>query len=197
MQGIFILEDHEMTRRGLASWLSEDGRWTLAGSASSLSEAEAWLSSNPTPALLLLDVMLGSSFGLDILSWLKSRNSPLPALVYSAFEDYSHVQAAYKLGARGYARKSRGSGELALAIETVLSGKIYYDPALAPHITFVQKLVDCLTPREAQVLSLVQKRLSNQRIAEALGIQRKTVENMLCCIYDKTGIKGRRELPNL
>lgn len=204
MKTLVLIDDHDMLRRGLASWLAEDKDWRVLGEASSLEEAAALFESlTVLPDVVLLDIDLKSapagSWGLDLLPPLKERygGKAPPVLVYSVYDDYAHLKAAFRAGVRGFVCKSRDAAELRAAMDQVAEGKTCFSPEIAPRIAEVSGLMLGLTKRERQVFELVQLRRSNVEIASELGISVRTVENNLSIIYDKTGTKNRRELERL
>jgi NarL family two-component system response regulator LiaR len=212
MRSIVIVEDHPLMRRGLEAYFTGTGRWQVLGSVPGLGEAQALFSTSGVSAdILLLDIQLESSWGLDLLPWLRGQEkrgkegatgqkNPFkapPVLVYSAFVDYARVNAAFSMGVRGYVSKSRNEAELEAALEAVLRGEIYCDQAVERELAVVSDALSLLTRREGEILTLVKEGLSNKAIAERLGITRRTVENILSCVYDKTGIPSRLELQKL
>jgi NarL family two-component system response regulator LiaR len=201
MYSIVIVEDHPLMRKGLAGFFAGSGRWLVLGSAGSLDEAKALLSVPETARadILLLDIHLEKDWGLDIIPWLKRQGgdkSPA-AVVYSAFDDYAHVNAALSLGIRGYVTKKQNETELEAALNIVLSGRVYTDSSAEMKLQSAAGAISLLTRREADIFTLVKDGLSNQQIAEKLFISRRTVENILHCIYDKTGIPSRLELQKM
>jgi RNA polymerase sigma factor (sigma-70 family) len=187
-------------RKGLADYFEGTGRWRVLGSASNIEEAKPFLSapaSDGTPVdILLLDIQLETGWGLDIIPWLRRQNrKQFPYIViYSAYNDYAHVSAAFSMGIKGYVSKNRSEEELETALETVLQGDLYTDKTVERELAAVTDALSLLTKREGEILTLVKAGLSNKRIAEQLGISRRTVENILSCVYDKTGISSRMEL---
>ena len=211
MTKIVIIEDHPVMRNGLAAWFEGSGRWSVTGTASSLAEAKDLLAcfsaTGQKPDLLLLDIQLEDGWGLDIITWYQAHfakqahfatqsNVP-PAAVYSVFDDYAHVNAALAMGVRAYVTKRRSETELEEALLRVLEGKLYIDEAAQIKFETVKDLFSLLTKREAEILSLVKTGLSNKQVAANLGISCRTVENILSCVYDKTGIRSRMELLRL
>jgi NarL family two-component system response regulator LiaR len=189
-------------RKGLADYFEGTGRWRVLGSASDIEEAKTFFA--PASAenfvdILLLDIQLETGWGLDIISWLhREKRENLPAIViYSAYNDYAHASAAFSMGIRAYVSKSRSEEELEAALETVLQGGHYTDATVERELAAVTGALSLLTKREGEILTLVKAGLPNKRIAEQLGISRRTVENILSCVYDKTGISSRVELQKL
>jgi len=198
MKSLIIIEDHPIMRSGLAAFFESTGRWQVKETASNLNEAKK-LFVNVTADAALLDIQLDDRWGLDIIPWmLENLNGRMPVLaVYSAFDDYAHVSAALGMGVKAYVTKRRSEQELEAALLAALSGSEYIDEAAQIKLNNVTELVNLLTKREAEILTLTKNGLSNKQIAYDLGISRRTVENILSCIYNKTGIKSRRELERL
>jgi DNA-binding NarL/FixJ family response regulator len=207
MHSMIIIEDHPVMRRGLTVYFAGSERWRVLGTASNLDGAKALLSRDKNPLevdIILLDIQLGTEWGLDLVTWLRERykenhcvGKTPPVVIYSAFSDYTHVSAALGLGVRGYICKSQSEAELESALETVLGGEIYIDKAIRQKQTIVANTLSLLTRRESEILALVRTGLSNRDIAEQLALSRRTVENILSCIYDKTGIPSRLDLQKM
>ena len=203
---LVIIEDHPVMRQGLASWFSSTGRWTVSGTASSLAEAKDVLALRPAD-VLLVDIHLEDGWGLDIIPWLAERSrfvepgaigpGKLLVAVYSAFDDFAHVSTALGMGVRAYVTKRRSEAELEEALRKALHGGIYIDEAAQVKLQNVTDLFSLLTKRETEILCLVKSGLSNKQIAGHLAISRRTVENILSCVYDKTGIRSRLDLERL
>jgi DNA-binding NarL/FixJ family response regulator len=202
MHSIVIIEDHPVMRKGLADYFAGSGRWNVLGNAADLEDAKTFFSASApdkTVDILLLDIQLETGWGLDIIPWLRQQDrKEIPAVVvYSAFSDYAHVNAAFSMGVRAYVSKARNETELEAALETVLHGDLYTDQTVERELAAVAGAISLLTKREAEILTLVKAGLPNKTIAEQLGISRRTVENILSCVYDKTGISDRLELQKL
>ena len=190
--GLIIIEDHPVMREGLAAYFEGTGRWQVVGIAAELDEAKEILS-HTTVNVVLLDIQLENGWGLDIIPWLKQPEMPIIA-VYSVFDDYAHVRAALGMGVRAYICKRRNQKELEQALLKALQGQIYIDDSVQAKLNTAADLFSLLTKRESEILSLVKDGLSNKEIAARLRISYRTVENILSCVYDKTGIKSRLEL---
>ena len=197
--GIVIIEDHPVMREGLAAWFMGTGRWSVMGTASTLAEAKDLLTRTQAD-IVLLDIQLEDGWGLDLIPWYAKQTEftqgPIMA-VYSVYDDYAHVRAALSLGVRSYVCKRRGEQELEEALLTALSGGLCIDDSAQKRLQNVTDLFSLLTKREAEILTLVKGGLSNKEIAASLGLSRRTVENILSCVYDKTGIRSRRDLERL
>jgi NarL family two-component system response regulator LiaR len=196
---VLLIEDHPLTRHGLASCLEDSGRFFLAGTAGSLEEGRRFIEQNPLPALIILDVLLGTENGLEFIGFLKNfcetRRLPgPPVLVCSAFEDPFRIRTALQMGAAGYVPKSAGEEELLRAMDTALSGGQYMDPRLKLKISRAPDVYGKFTRREREILTMIKQNYPNQRIAASLSISLRTVENHISHIYLKTGCSTRHEL---
>jgi len=194
--GLLIIEDHPIMREGIASYFEKTGRWRINGKTSSVDEAkEIFLSEKIDVALI--DIQLDDGWGTDIIPWLKEINKTPILAVYSAFDDYAHVSAALGMGVQVYISKRRDEKELEEALLDALKGKIIIDEKAQTKLKTVAELCSVLTKREREILTMVKSDVTNKEIAERLGINLRTVENILSCVYDKTGVRSRAELQKL
>ena len=198
---IIIIEDHPVVRNGLSAFFTATGRWKISGIAASLAEARKLLNAIQAD-IVLLDIQLEDGWGLDIIPLLVTQSEQKPCsmpllAVYSAFDDYAHVRAALSMGVKAYVTKRRSEQELEDALRKALDGKLYIDEAAQQKLKTITQLFNLLTKREKEILNLVKHGMSNKEISFRLDISRRTVENILSCVYDKTGIKSRLELERL
>jgi DNA-binding NarL/FixJ family response regulator len=209
VNSIIILEDHPVMRKGLAAWFAGTGRWQVLGIAVDLAEARDLFSELAAlPDILLLDIQLSpqdgasgmddGAMGLDLIPWLRERfGKTPPVVVYTQFDDYAHANAALGFGVRGYVCKFRSEEELEAVFHEVLRGEVSIDKAVEPKLKNAAETQKLLTHREAEILKHVRDGKSNKRIAAALGISPRTVENLLSRIYYKTGIASRSDLQKI
>ncbi|MCL2245479.1 MAG: response regulator transcription factor [Treponema sp.] len=198
MKTIFIMEDHPIVSESLASFFNDTGRWNVLGTSSTLSGAKEIIPQLKDIDVLIMDILLPDGWGLDIIPWLKNQNYKLPLLsVYTAFDDYSYVSTALSLGVMVYLAKLRNKEKLENAIISAFDGIVCIDEDAQRKINKITSLTDMLTNRESEILINVKKGLTNEEIAVNLGINPRTVANIISCILDKTGIKNRRMLERI
>jgi NarL family two-component system response regulator LiaR len=200
---IVIIEDHPLVREGLAAYFADTGRWQVMGTAPSLETAKELLT-RAEADVVLLDIQLEDGWGLDIIPWYaaqaeldaQSGHEKEPALmaVYSTFDDNAHVNAALSMGVRAYVCKRSNVPELEKALLLALKGEVYIDDRVESRLQKASDVYGLLTKREKEIFTLVKSGLSNKQIAAQLGITCHTVENIMSCVYDKTGIDSRLEL---
>jgi len=204
---VLLIDDHALANSGVASMLEGTGRFSVAGQARSLKEAsrffeEAQAAGEKMPSLVVLDIQLGEENGLDFLGFLKDfcrakRISKPPALVCSAFADPFRVETALKLGAAGYVSKGGSLDDLLCAADAILRGEIYVPKEHAEKLSGVSGKYMQLTKRELELLNLIKQNKTNDQIAEATGLSKRSVETYISHIYLKTGSGNRLELMNL
>jgi len=198
---LIIIEDHPIMREGLANYFTKTNRWQVMGTASTLAEAKN-LTDRVYADILLLDIQLEDGWGLDIIPYItKQKRSaeqsrPLMA-VYSSFDDYAHVSTALGMGVQAYICKRRSEQELEAALRSTLDGTPYIDDTVQSKLNKTVNFFSLLTRRETEIFRLVTQGFSNKQIAENLKISQRTVENILSCVYDKTGIRSRAEIERL
>jgi DNA-binding NarL/FixJ family response regulator len=201
-KNIVIVEDHPVMRKSLAAWFTETGRWKVVGAAADIDEAADLLSADGAGGaadIVLLDIQLDGAWGVDLIPRLRERLGAAapPCVVYSAFDDCAHVNAALNAGAWGYVSKKSDEPELEKALQTALAGSQYVEKSLREHLRQITGVIDRLTRRESEVFNLAREGLSSRRIGARLGVSPRTVDNILSIIYDKTGVRDRKELMKL
>ena len=155
------------------------------------------------PDLVLVDISLKDSDGIELLKELKAQVPELPVLVLSMHDEKLYAERALRAGAHGYIMKQEVSDRLLTAVRTVLSGKVYVSESMSAML--VQKMVggkataeklpmDRLTDRELEVFRMIGEGLSIKEIAEKLFLSAKTVEAHREHIKDKLNLKSSAEL---
>jgi len=207
MISIALIDDHPLAINGIGAWLKSTGKFEIVGTAGTLADADKLMKRlDPLPVIIILDISLGEEDGLEFIPALKkicaARKAALPGiLVCSMFEDPFLIQWAIDLGARAYVSKSAGADEMIAAIDTLLGGGTYinqkYKPQTKKQNEQVKHLLNILTSREKEIVSLIKQSLQTKEIAKRLGISHRTVENHIVHIYTKTGLSLRKDLYEL
>jgi DNA-binding NarL/FixJ family response regulator len=205
---LLLVEDEPMMHVRMRSILGalgyEDGALSFA---SSLVEARQLLATQPF-AMALIDVGLPDGNGVDLIRELHARDAALPILVISAWCDEEVILSALQAGATGYLLKERDDIEITLSIRSILRGGAPIDPFVARHIlarigaaagagaadsVSTDGTQPVLTPREIEILTMVNKGFTNKEIAELLTLSRLTVECHIRNIYKKLAVHTRTE----
>jgi DNA-binding NarL/FixJ family response regulator len=188
---VAVCETQPVTAAGLASILAGDGEFRLEGIRNSLSGADALLNGERPPRILIVD----KTFGVQtVMDWMMSRRGGAwPAVVIwgvsmSEAEALRFLQA----GAKGIIRKTADAELLLACLRTVAAGSSWMEDSLFREATRPEKSHRSeLTPREQQVMELVEQGYRNKDIARHLGIRPGTVKIHLKHIFEKTGVRGR------
>jgi DNA-binding NarL/FixJ family response regulator len=197
--GVFVVEDHPVTRRQLVGAVVDDLRLDLAGSAGSLAEATRWWQQGGRAAAALVDLGLPDGNGIDFIHLVAAGAAAPAILVITAFGDEKNVVSAIEAGATGYLLKERDPAHIADLIMTVLEGGSPVSPSIARHLLkrfrepMAGRTAVALTEREEEVLRLVVKGFSYKEIADGLGLSVHTVTSHIQHIYRKLSVRSRGE----
>ncbi|GAA2080316.1 response regulator transcription factor [Streptomyces albiaxialis] len=202
---VFLLDDHEVVRRGLRDLLDAEPDMTVVGDAADARQA---LARAPAlrPQVAVLDVRLGGSdqngdqAGIEVCRELKARMPELVCLMLTSFDDDEALFDAILAGAAGYVLKQIKGADLLTAIRTVANGTSLLDPQATARVMSRIRARERqsappelarLSPREREVLELIGEGLTNRQIGERLFLAEKTVKNRISSILSKLGV-GRR-----
>lgn len=195
---VFLLDDHEIVRRGIADLLEQEEGLRVVGEAGVATGAvEAILASGATVAVL--DGRLPDGSGIDVCRDLKSERPELGCLILTSYDDDEAVLAAVLAGANGYLLKEVRATSLIEAIRRVSAGETLLDPAITDRVlarareTVPASPLDGLTPRETEILALIAEGLSNREIGARLFLAEKTVKNYVSGILSKLGMQRRTQ----
>jgi len=194
---LFLLDDHEIVRRGLIDLLSGEPDFSVVGEAGEATgAAEAIIASGATVAIL--DGRLPDGSGIDVCRDVKSANPDIRCLILTSFDDDDAVLAAVLAGADGYLLKEVRAMSLVEGIRSVAAGISLLDPTVTERVLArVQKpassRLSTLTPRETEILAFIAEGMSNREIAAALFLAEKTVKNYVSGILSKLGMQRRTQ----
>ncbi|MBW5480611.1 response regulator [Streptomyces bambusae] len=197
---VFLLDDHEVVRRGVHDLLDAEPDLTVVGEAGT---AEQALVRVPAlrPQVAVLDVRLPDGDGVSVCRELRSRMPDLACLMLTSFDDEEALLDAIMAGASGYVLKQITGTDLVNAVRTVGSGQSMLDPGAtarvmarlrggAPQEEQSQGLPG-LTDREREILALVGEGLTNREIGKRLYLAEKTVKNNISRLLAKLGVERR------
>ncbi|WSA42680.1 response regulator transcription factor [Streptomyces sp. NBC_01808] len=197
---VFLLDDHDVVRRGLRELLEDEPDIRVAGDASTAEEAVA---RGPAlrPDVAVLDVRLPDGDGIAVCRELRSRMPDLPCLMLTSFDDDEALLDAILAGAAGYVLKQIKDSDLVAAVRTVASGQSMLDPTTTgrlldslrgePEESGEEGPLSGLAPREREILGLIGEGLTNREIGERLYLSEKTVKNNISRLLSKLGVERR------
>lgn len=190
---ILLVDDHPLVRDGLRARLEAMPQFEVVAEAGGAAEALEQAARHPAD-LVLMDINMRGVNGIEATALFKQAFPQIAVLILSMHDKLEYVSQAIQAGARGYVLKDAPGKDIVVAIETVMSGGIYYSTALARQLAQPQNQDNQLTSREHEVLRHIAHGESNKQIARALGLSVRTVETHRLNIKRKLGIEGQAEL---
>ena len=195
---VFLVDDHEIVRRGVAEVLEEDPGITVAGEAGSVAEAIARVPA-VRPDVVVVDMRLPDGNGAEVCRQLRARVPGVRTLVLTSYADPDAVAAAIRAGASGYVLKQVRGPALVSAVRTVAAGGTLFDPEAGPRPAAGGRPVHGdnrlaqLTDQERTVLRLIGEGLTNRQIGGRMGLAEKTVKNYTSHLLAKLGLERRTQ----
>lgn len=198
---VFLVDDHEVVRRGLRDLLDAEPDIEVVGEAGTVDHA---LARGPAlrPHVAVLDVRLPDGDGIGVCRELRSRMPGVACLMLTSFDDDDALLDAIMAGAAGYVLKQIKGSDLISAVRTVASGQSMLDPATTARLMSSLRQQDeppepqdetlaALTPREREILELIGEGLTNREIGKRLFLSEKTVKNHISRMLAKLGVERR------
>jgi len=199
---VLLVDDHPIVRQGLSELLNRQGGLSVCGEAGSAAEALELLNTL-RPDLVLVDVSLKQTSGLDLIKTIRAREPRLPLLVLSMHDECLYAERTLRAGARGYIMKQEASEKILEAIHCVLEGNIYLSEQMKEKM--LQHLivggaepkgfsVDNLSDRELEVFQLIGNGFGTRHIAEKLNLSVKTIESYRESLKHKLHLQSGADL---
>lgn len=192
---LLLVDDHEVVRDGLRFLLERDG-WEVAGEAGTAEEARAACATRAFD-LVLLDLNLDGSDGLQLLATLRDEFPDVAVLVLSMIGDPAAARAAMRLGAGGYVVKTARRQDLLAAVATVSSGGVHLDPRVAAGVLEDLRQAPpgpTLQEGDLRLLRALQQGLSNQEIGRLLHLSLGGVKARMRGLFTRFGVNDRVKL---
>ncbi len=198
---IYLLDDHEIVRRGLRDLFESEPDLVVVGESGSAQEASRRIPAL-RPRVAVLDARLPDGSGIDVCRDIRSVDPTIQALILTSYDDDEALFAAIMAGAAGYVLKQVNSTELVEAVRRVAGGQSMLDPAVtarvldrvrtSTHADQPEELRD-LTDQERKILELIAEGLTNRQIAERMFLAEKTVKNYVSSLLSKLGLERRTQ----
>ncbi|MFD4737855.1 response regulator [Streptomyces virginiae] len=197
---VFLLDDHEVVRRGVHDLLDAEPDLTVVGEAGTAEQALVRIPAL-RPQVAVLDVRLPDGDGVGVCRELRSRMPELACLMLTSFDDEEALLDAVMAGASGYVLKQITGTDLVSAVRTVASGQSMLDPGATTRL-MARIRGDApkqeqppglpgLTDREREILILVSEGLTNREIGKQLFLAEKTIKNIVSRLFTKLGVERR------
>jgi DNA-binding NarL/FixJ family response regulator len=199
MLKLWLVDDHEIVRRGLRELLEANDDLEVVGEAGTFDEAMQ-LPDLDSVDVVILDVRLPDGNGVDLCRDLRSLRPDLACLILTSYADDDAMEAAVLAGARGYVLKDIRGNDLVNAIRAVSRGEsLLSADALAHAQVRLQRRATedarlaSLSPQELRILNLLSEGMTNREIGDAMFLAEKTVKNYVSNLLAKLGFKRRTE----
>jgi two-component system, NarL family, response regulator DevR len=195
---VFLVDDHEVVRRGVAEVLEDDPRITVAGEAGSVAEALARVPA-VRPDVAVVDMRLPDGDGADLCRDLLSRVPGLRCLVLTSFSDQEALDSAVRAGASGFLLKQVRGPALVSAVHAIAAGGTSFEDVAPPTprprgpAAMGNDRLGLLTDQERTVLRLIGEGLTNRQIGARMGLAEKTVKNYTSHLLAKLGLERRTQ----
>ena len=196
---VFLLDDHEVVRRGLHELLTLEDDLDVVGEASTAAEALARIPA-VRPDVAVLDVRLPDGSGVEVCRDIRARLPEVNCLMLTSYSDDEALFDAIMAGAAGYVLKDIRGSDLVTAIREVASGKSLLDPQATARV--LDRLrngqhknteLDALTDQERRILELIGEGLTNRQIGAQMHLAEKTVKNYVSSLLAKLGMERRTQ----
>lgn len=200
---VMLVDDHPIVRHGLSMLINEETDIAVCGECSSAAETMRQIGIFK-PDIILVDVSLQGSSGIDLTKSIKEQHPRLPVLILSMHDEALYAERALRAGARGYVMKQEAADTVLKAIRTVLKGDVYLSERLSSKV--LRELVDGpaaepdrfgverLSDRELEVFELIGRGYATRRIADVLHLSVKTIETHRAHIKQKLKLGNATEL---
>jgi DNA-binding NarL/FixJ family response regulator len=200
---IFLVDDHAMFREGLRQLIDREPDFVVSGDAPDVEEALKNIATAP-PDLVITDISLSGTSGIDLIKTLKNSHPELPVLVVSMHEESLYAERALRAGAMGYVMKQEPAKVVKAAIRKVLGGDIHLSEKMAAamlgklvHERTDEKMVspmENLSNRELEVFRLLGQGKASREIAQQLDLSIATINSFRNRIKEKLDLKNSTEL---
>ncbi|MCD7440349.1 response regulator transcription factor [Streptomyces lincolnensis] len=197
---VFLLDDHEVVRRGVHELLSVESDIEVVGEAGTAADALARIPA-AHPDVAVLDVRLPDGSGVEVCREIRSRDESVHCLMLTSFADDEALFDAIMAGASGYVLKAIRGNELLDAVRDVAAGRSLLDPVATARV--LERLRDGgraepdelarLTDQERRILDLIGEGLTNRVIGERMHLAEKTIKNYVSSLLSKLGMERRSQ----
>jgi DNA-binding NarL/FixJ family response regulator len=196
---VYILDDHEIVRRGITELLERSGDIVVVGESGSAREAARSLP-DLHPDVAILDGRLPDGSGIDVCRDVRSVDPSIKALILTSYDHDHALPAAVVAGASGYLLKQIRGTDLVDSVRRVASGQTMLDPSMTALV--LERIRRCpdeqddlrvLTPQQRRILDLVGEGLTNREIARRMLLSEKTVKNYVSSMLAKLGFTSRTQ----
>lgn len=196
---VFLLDDHEIVRRGLRDLLEGAGDIVVVGESGSAAEATRRLPAL-RPDVAILDGRLPDGSGMEVCREVRSRCPEIAVLILTSYDDDDALFSAIMAGAAGYILKQVGGHDFVETVRRVAAGQSMLDPGVTAQVLErvrqgprIDPALEQLTEQELRILELIGEGMTNRQMAETMFLAEKTVKNYVSSLLAKLGLGSRTQ----
>jgi DNA-binding NarL/FixJ family response regulator len=209
---VYLLDDHELIRRGIKDLLEESGEIVVVGESGLAQEAAEQIP-QLRPEVAILDGRLPDGSGIDVCREVRSQDPGIRALILTSYDDDDALFSAIMAGASGYVLKQVRSHDLVETVRQVAAGHSMLDPVITAKVLdrirsgefsaagpatagngATEALATAhLTPHEQRILTLIGQGMTNRQIAREMQLAEKTIKNYVSTLLSKLGVESRTQ----
>jgi DNA-binding NarL/FixJ family response regulator len=196
---VFLLDDHEVVRRGIKELLESEGDIEVVGESGLAQEAARRIPAL-RPDVAILDGRLPDGTGMEVCRDVRSVDPSIKALILTSYDDDEALFSAIMAGAAGYILKQVRGNDLVRTVRRVAAGESTLDPSVTARVLDRVRngpprdsQLEALTTQEQKILELIGEGLTNRQIAERMYLAEKTVKNYVSSLLAKLGLTSRTQ----
>ena len=196
---VYLLDDHEIVRRGIRELLESEGDIVVVGESGSAAEATRHIPAL-RPDVAILDGRLPDGSGIDVCRDIRSRDPRIAALILTSYDDDEALFSAIMAGAAGYILKQVGGNDFVDSVRRVAAGQSMLDPGVTARVLERVRTgprsdpaLEQLTTQELRILELIGEGMTNRQMAEAMFLAEKTIKNYVSSMLAKLGLESRTQ----
>ncbi|MFD7072791.1 response regulator [Nocardioides sp. NPDC057577] len=196
---VFLLDDHEVIRRGIKDLLEDEDDIVVVGESGLAEEARRRIPAL-RPHVAILDGRLPDGSGIDVCRDVRSVDPGIAALILTSFDDDDALFSAIMAGAAGYLLKQIRSADLVDTVRQVAAGRSTLDPAVTAQVLErirsgpkSNSVFENLTNHERRILELIGEGMTNRQIGKEMHLAEKTVKNYVSSLLAKLGLESRTQ----
>lgn len=196
---VYLLDDHELVRRGIRELLESEGDIVVIGESGLAAEAARRIPAL-RPDVAILDGRLPDGSGIDVCRDVRSVDPGIAALILTSYDDDEALFSAIMAGAAGYILKQVKGTDFVETVRRVAAGQSMLDPAVTAHVLDrlragprMDPSIEQLTAQEQRILELIGQGMTNRQIAAHLCLAEKTVKNYVSSMLAKLGLESRTQ----
>lgn len=196
---VYLLDDHEIVRRGIKDLLEGAGDIVIVGESGLAADAARRIPA-VRPNVAILDARLPDGSGIDVCREIRSKDPSIAALILTSYDDDEALFSAIMAGAAGYILKQVAGTDFVDTVRRVAAGQSMLDPAVTAQVldrvrrgSKTDPELEQLTVQELRILELIGQGMTNRQMAESMFLAEKTVKNYVSSMLAKLGLESRTQ----